>query len=322
MLPEPASTRIRFAHPVYRLHERFALRASRTQHAQTFDPTRLSEDLADAHVLVISGWWREELLAHAPRLRYIQICAAGHEQFDTNALRARGIRLCNAAGVNANAVSEHALGLMLTLTRQLHLARDNQRHRHWRPLIADPDHREDELPGKTVLIVGAGRIGTRLARLCRALQTTVIGIKRDVREHDPAFDEVHPPEAFQAQLPRADFIVLCCPLTDQTRDLLDADAFMLIRPHAYLINVARGGCVDEAALLHALNSGELRGAAIDVSVHEPLPPTSPLWTAPNLVITPHSGGETPAYEDRVLDVLEENLERLWRGETNLRNAIV
>jgi len=139
---------------------------------------------------------------------------------------------------------------------------------------------------------------------------------------DPAFNEIHPPEEFAEQIPRADAIILTCPLTDETRNLMNAQTLAAMKPSAYLINVARGGCVDESALIETLSAGRIAGAGIDVTVEEPLDQTSPLWDIESAIVTPHTGGETRAYEDRVVAILKENLERLWRGEAALENQIV
>jgi phosphoglycerate dehydrogenase-like enzyme len=123
-------------------------------------------------------------------------------------------------------------------------------------------------------------------------------------------------------LPEADFVALTCPLTPQTEKLIDARALAAMRPSAYLINVARGRVVDEPALVAALERGGIAGAAVDCVWEEPLPASSALWTAKNILITPHTAGETRRYEDNVLDLLLENLGRLWRGETALKNSVV
>jgi phosphoglycerate dehydrogenase-like enzyme len=123
-------------------------------------------------------------------------------------------------------------------------------------------------------------------------------------------------------LPQADIVALTCPLTSETENLIDADAFGRMKKSAHLINVARGKVVNEAALIDAMRAARIAGAAIDVTPEDPLPATSPLWDLPNTFITPHTGGETRRYEDNVLDILEENLRRLWRGEATLRNQIL
>ena len=317
--PKKDALTIQFAHVAYAFADAFAARNTGIEHFQT---TTFEDTLArvpEADVLVISGFWRPELAEHAARLRFIQVLSVGYEQFDLDDLRARGIHLANGSGVNKNAVSEHALSLMLSFTRQLHLARDNQHTKKWRGMMGDIALREDELGGKTLVIYGLGDIGARIARLARAFGMRVIGIKRDTASHDGSADEVRPPEAFLESLPQADFVVLACPLTDETRGLVGSEALGAMPSHSRLINVARGGCVDEQALTAALRSGGIAGAGLDTVAEEPLPQTSPLWDMPNVVITPHTGGETALYEENLFDILLDNLNRLWGGEFPLRN---
>lgn len=319
---DPTDLTIQFAHPAYRLAERFAARETGIRHFQTHDAEETARRVGEADILVLSGLWRPDLLPAATRLRFIQVCAVGTDQFDRAALAAAGVRLANAAGVNAKAVSDHALGLLLSLSRQLPQARDNQRKAHWRGMIADRARREDELAGKTVLVYGLGAIGGRIARLCQAFEMTVLGIRRQASEPVPHVDEVHPPDAFPDLLPRCDALILCCPLTDETRNLVDRATLAALPGHAFVINVARGGCLDEDALVAALRDGTIAGAAIDVTAEEPLPTASPLWGLDNLLLTPHSGGETRRYEDNVIDVLIDNIDRLARGEEALLHQIV
>ncbi len=322
MFPPKDNLTICFAHVTYQLQERFLPRQTGVQSFGVRNGEELERRIGEADVVVVSGLWRNELIDKAPRLKFIQSIGAGTDQFDRDKLRARGIRLASAQGVNAHAVSEHAMALILAMMRRLPEARDNQAKHVWRGMIADLNSREDELGGKTLLIVGLGGIGGRLARLAKAFDMRVIGIKRDPAKGGDAADSVHPISELQALLPQADFVALTCPLTPQTEKLIDADALSRMKPSAYLINAARGRCVDEPALIAALREGRIAGAAIDVTVEEPLPAASPLWDFKNVLITPHTAGETRRYEDNVLDILIENLDRLWRRETTLRNQIV
>jgi phosphoglycerate dehydrogenase-like enzyme len=262
------------------------------------------------------------LIAKAPRLAFIQSISAGLDQYSREALSAAGIRLASAQGANERAVAEHAIALILALARQIPQARDNQTARLWRGMISDIAQREDELGGKTLAIVGMGRIGSRLATLAKAFDMRVIGIKRDPATGQGAADTVVAQAGMLDVLPEADFVALTCPLTPQTEKLIDARALAAMRPSAYLVNVARGRVVDEPALIEALVKGGIAGAAVDCAWDEPLPATSPLWTAKNVVITPHTAGETRRYEDNVIDLLLENLGRLQRGETTLKNGVV
>ena len=322
MLPPATGLTIAFAHVAYQMQARFALREAGIASFEVRDRATLDARIAEADVLVVSGLWRNELAAMAPKLKFIQSIGAGTDQFDRAVLAARGIRLASAAGVNARAVSEHAMSLILALARRLPEARDNQARKHWRGMIGDLAGREDELQGKTLVIVGLGRIGGRLAQLARAFDMRVIGVRRDPAGGKGAADEVHALSALPGLLPAADFVALTCPLTAETTNLIDAAALAAMQPSAYLVNCARGKVVDEPALVAALHAGAIAGAGIDVTWEEPLPPDSPLWTAPGAFITPHTAGETRRYEDNVLDILMENLSRQWRGEATLLNQVV
>ena len=214
------------------------------------------------------------------------------------------------------------MALILALSRRLPEARDNQAKRLWRGMIGDPARREDELGGKTLLIVGLGQIGGRLALLAKAFDMRVVGLRRNPVAGRGASDAVHSMNELMALLPEADFVALTCPLTEETENLVDAAAFARMKPSAHLVNVARGRVVDEAALVDALATRRIAGAGIDVTVEEPLAASSPLWGMEHVVITPHTAGETRRYEDNVIEILRDNLDRLWRGEEQLRNQII
>ena len=322
--PLPAQDRLTicFAHVAYRLGERFALRNTGIKSFEVRSLDELSSRIKEADVLLVSGLWRNEMIANAPRLAFIQSISAGLDQYSRDALRGAGIRLASAQGANERAVAEHAIALIVALARQLPQARDNQTAHKWRGMISDIAQREDELGGKTLVIVGMGRIGSRLATLAKAFDMRVIGVKRDPSSGKGVADAVVAQARMLDVLPEADFVALTCPLTPETEKLIDARALNAMKPSAYLINVARGRVVDEPALIKALADATIAGAGIDCAWEEPLPAASPLWDAKNIVITPHTAGETRRYEDNVLDLLLENLARLHRGETELKNGVV
>ena len=320
--PPPKQTTICFAHVAYPLADVFGKRSTGLNYFQVWSRDALNEQIGAADVLVISGFWHNQLLERAPNLRFIQSIGAGTDQFPLDDLRQRGIRLANASGVNRNAVSEHGLAMVLAFARHLHTGRDNQRRHHWRGMISDIASREDELGHKTLLIVGLGKIGSRLARLAKAFDMRVLATKRDPTTATASADEVHTPDRLPDLLPQADFVVLTCPLTPETEKLIDGEALARMKPSAYLINVARGGCVDEPALFAALQNGAIAGAGIDHFWEEPLPADSPFWDLENVLITPHTAGETRMYEENLLDILQENLQRLWQGRTDLLNQVV
>jgi phosphoglycerate dehydrogenase-like enzyme len=322
VLPSRDKTTICFAHVAYRLQERFLHRNTGVASFEVRTPEELRQRIAEADVVVISGLWRDDLVARAQKLRFIQSIGAGTDQFAREALKERGVRLASARGVNAQAVAEHAVALILALARRLPEARDNQKKRVWRGMIGDLSAREDELGGKSLLIVGLGDIGGRLARLAKAFDMRVIGLRRNPKNGAGAADAVHGMGALGGLLPEADFVALTCPLVKETENLIDTAAFGRMKRSAYLINIARGRCVDEAALVAALSEGRIAGAGLDVAVEEPLAPDSPLWTIETALITPHTAGETRRYEDNVLDILLDNLDRLWRGDTTLLNQIL
>jgi phosphoglycerate dehydrogenase-like enzyme len=321
-LPPREALTICFAHVAYRMAERFALRGTNIRHVEVRNREDFEARIPEADVVLVSGLWRNELLKIAPKLKFIQSISAGVDQYDKDSLRAAGVRLASAQGVNARAVAEHAISLVLAMARQLHTGRDNQHKKFWRGMIGELAQREDELGGKTLVIVGLGRIGGRLAQLAKAFDMHVIGTRRDVSAGKGAADEIVPDGKLLDVLPRADFVALTCPLTPQTEKLINAQALGAMKRSAFLINVARGRCVDESALIAAMNAGTIAGAALDCAVEEPLPANAPLWTTPNVFITPHTAGETRRYEDNVLDLLQENLARLWRGESELMNQVV
>lgn len=322
MIPPKDSLTICFAHLAYRLRERFLARETGIASFEVRSAEELALRIGEADVLAVSGLWRSALLESAPRLKFIQSVSAGVDQFDRPLLAARGIRLASGQGVNERAVTEHAMALILALVRRLPEARDNQARRQWRGMALSLDDREDELAGKTLLIIGLGRIGTRLARLAKAFDLRVLGIRRDPAAGGNGADAVYGPDRLGELLAAADFVALTCPLTPETRGIIDAGALKRMKPTAYLVNVARGRCVEEAALIEALAERRIAGAALDCFAEEPLPPDSPLWAFENVLITPHAAGETRRYEDNVLDILEQNLERLWSGSDQLINRIV
>ncbi len=322
MIPAKPDLTVCFAHVAYQFQPLFERRRTGIKSFQVWNRGDLDDRIGDADVLVISGLWKNDLIERAKKLRYVQSIGAGTDQFSRELLSARGIRLASARGVNARAVSEHAIALMLALARRLPEARDNQARRVWRDMIGDPAVREDELGGKTVIVVGTGAIGGRLVRLAKAFDMHVIGIRRDPALGKGEADAIHATRELKTVLPKADYVVLTCPLTKETERLIDAEALGLMKPSAYLVNCARGRCVDEAALIQALQQKRIAGAALDVTVEEPLPPASPLWAMETVLITPHTAGETRRYEENVLDILQDNLDRLWRGEAALRNQVL
>jgi len=322
MFPSKNTLTICFAHVAYQMKTTFDALDTGIHSFEVRSREEFDRRAGEADVIVVSGMWHNGLIPLASKLSFIQSIGSGTDQFDKAQLAARGIRLASAAGVNARAVSEHAMSLILALARRLPEGRDNQARQFWRGMISDLAQREDELTGKTLLIIGLGRIGGRLAQLAKAFDMNVVGFRRDPAAGHGAADSVHTLAELHRFLPNADFVALTCPLTPETREVIDAKALAAMPRSSYLVNVGRGGCVAEPALIEALAQKRIAGAALDCTAEEPLAAGSPLWGMPHVFITPHTGGETRKYEANVIAILRENLDRLWRGEATLLNQVV
>ncbi|MBS0521226.1 MAG: D-2-hydroxyacid dehydrogenase [Proteobacteria bacterium] len=322
MFPSRDQLTICFAHAAYQMSARFEARKTGIRNFQVWSYDDLQKRVGEADVVVVSGMWRNDLIPHAGSLKFIQSISAGVDQYSKEQLAAKQVRLASASGVNARAVAEHAMALILAVSRRLPEARDNQHKKVWRGMIGDLAQREDELGGKTLLVVGMGRIGSHLAKLAKAFDMKVMGIRRDPAQGANGADSIHAMTDLVKLVPQADFVALACALTPETTGLMSAAAFAAMKPSAVFVNVARGKVADEAALIETMKNGRIWAAALDVTAEEPLPQASPLWEMPNVFITPHTAGETRHYEDNVIDILVENLDRLWRGEAVLRNQIL
>lgn len=322
MFPTRDKLTICFAHAAYQMKARFDARNTGINSFQVRSYDEFVQRVGEADVVSASGMWKNDIIPHATKLKFVQSISSGMDQYSKELLGAKGIRLASAAGVNARAVAEHALALILAVARRLPEARDNQHKKVWRGMLGDLTQREDELGGKTVLIVGMGRIGSHLAKLAKAFDMKVIGIRRDPKAGTNGADEIYGMGDLVKLVPQADIVALTCALTPETTGLMSEAAFAAMKPSSMFVNVARGKVADEAALIKTMEGTKIWAAALDVTAEEPLPASSPLWTMPNVFITPHTAGETRAYEDNVIDILVENLDRLWRGEATLRNQVL
>ncbi|HEX8926261.1 MAG TPA: D-2-hydroxyacid dehydrogenase [Terriglobales bacterium] len=270
--------------------------------------------LADADVLVTYSL-REGQLAQARKLRWIHSTMAGVGPVLTPEVVSRDIVVTNASEVHGGAVAEHAFALLLALAKQLNRARDMQHEHHWGldALLADgPVPRT--VVGATLVLIGLGAIGRRVAAMAKAFEMRVIGVRQDPARGMANTDRVVGFDQIDEVLPEADFVALAAPVTEITRHMMNADRLALLKPSAYLINVARGALVDEAALSDALREKRIAGAALDVFTEEPLPENSELWRLRNVIITPHSAGLNAKLWDLQYEVLAENLRRFRAGE--------
>ncbi len=283
----------------------------RVVHLPDYD--RLPQELPDTDIFV--GYsLRAEQLTHAKKLKWIHSTAAGVTQLMYPELRASGIVVTNPSGVFSPTMAEHTMGLLLALARNFPDSTRHQDRGHWgQQDIWDQPQGLTELSGKVLLIIGYGSIGRELAKRAAAFNMRVWGVTRSGKGDTTHAEKIFPAQQLEEALPHADYIVIAAPQTPETRHLISAEQIALMKPGARLINVGRGSLLDEAALISALQSGALAGAALDVTSVEPLPPESPLWKTPNLFITPHTSAVSDRLWHRETALLMDLLERWFDG---------
>jgi phosphoglycerate dehydrogenase-like enzyme len=271
----------------------------------------LSAALQDAQVLFV--WdFRSTLLReawpHARHLEWVHVAGAGVDAVVFPDLAQSDVVLTNSRGVFDQPIAEYVLGLMLAFAKDLPTTLDLQRRHVWQ-------HRESErLAGQTLLVVGAGGIGRAIGRLARAVGLQVLAAARTPRSSDPDLGRVVAMTDLDTVLPQADYVVVAAPLTPETEGIFGAQAFARMKSTARFINVGRGPLVDEAALVDALRSRRIAGAALDVFVHEPLVPDHPLWNLPGLIVSPHMSGDFVGWLPALAKLFVDNFQRWWRGD--------
>jgi phosphoglycerate dehydrogenase-like enzyme len=271
----------------------------------------LSAALPDAEVLL--GWDFQagslsDAWNHANNLRWIHWCGAGVDAVLFPELRESDVVLTNARGVFDQAMAEYVLGLIIAMTKQFPQTWEYQRQRRWK-------HRYTEcITGRTVLVVGVGSIGRAIARLLSTAGLIVNGVGTWARDNDSDFGAIYDIKDLNDVLPDADFVINITPLTEKTTRLFSEQQFKAMKSNARLINVGRGASVDEAALTNALETKEIAGAALDVFETEPLPENSPLWTSPNIIVSPHMSGDFVGHLEELVNVFISNFRRYQAGE--------
>ncbi|MFI7612667.1 D-2-hydroxyacid dehydrogenase [Nonomuraea terrae] len=262
----------------------------------------------------IAGHVPDDLLAAARRLRWVHSPAAGVDTALSPGMLASDVVLTSATGNGAIPLAEHAMLLMMMLNRDVPRWLRAQADGRWDRFT------HDELAGRSVGLFGLGGSGLDLARKAKACHMRVLGMRRRTCPPDPAVDEMFAPEELHRFLAACDFVVVTAPLTAATKGVFDRAAFEAMRPTAFFVCVSRGGIADDEALLDALRRRRIAGAGLDAHGVEPLPPESPFWGLPNVIITPHNGATTQATARRGLDILADNLGRFSKGEP-LRNIV-
>lgn len=254
-----------------------------------------------------------ETVTSAPNLKWIHFISSGISQWKwVPGLLERGVRVSTSTGANAEPVAQIGLLGLLVCARRVWKWIQGQRKHEWAAL------RGKEMPldlaGQRIVVVGVGSIGRRVAEFARMLGLHVIGVRRSPQRPDDPVDEMIPPAKLRELLPMVDYVMLTCPLTDETRHLIDGPALASMKPTACVINMARGEVVDEQALIDALQRKVIAGAYLDVFAQEPLPADSPLWDLPNVVLSPHNASSSQGNEKRATAFLVDNIGRLHRGE--------
>lgn len=262
---------------------------------------------------------RRDQFGSAKKLKWIHSTAAGVGQLMYPELRESGIVLTNARGIHSVPMSEHILGMILALARRFPDAFRFQRAAHWAQQEIW-DARPSELTGKILLIVGYGSIGHALARLVQPTGMRIWGVTRSGSGDKQFAERILPASELRMALPHADFVILAAPETADTRQMIGTHELALMKRTAYLLNVARGALVNQQALIAALSSHTIAGAALDVAEEEPLPPESPLWKLDNVFITPHVSAVTEKLWQRQEELLMENLERWFDGRELLNRV--
>ena len=272
----------------------------RVVHLPNYDS--LPQELPGTQIFV-GAFLRPAQLTHASELQWIHSTAAGVSQLMYPELKNSGVIVTNTSGISSVPIAEHTMGLILALARNFPDSLRYQDHAKWsqQELWDKPQH-ISEINGSVLLIVGYGSIGQELARRARAFDMRVWGVTRSGKGDTTHAEKILPISQLNEALPHADYVVIAAPETPETKHLIGAEQIARMKRGARVINVARGSLLDEPALVDALQSGALGGAALDVTSKEPLPAESPLWHAPNLFITPHTSATS---------------ERLWQRETDL-----
>jgi phosphoglycerate dehydrogenase-like enzyme len=277
------------------------------------DKARILASLADVEIMVGSNRLEVEYFDAAPQLRWFQAMNAGLERLDRAGVLRRGFAVTNASGLASVAIAEWVIAAMFSMAKMLPAYQRQQDQHQWQWIRGGT-----VLEGKTCGVVGLGAIGRETAKRARAIGMRVIASRRTVDGDDPDCDAMFPYSDLHALLEQSDYVVLCVPLTKETTRLIDAAALRTMKPSAAIVNIARGDVIDQPALVAALRDGTIASAALDVTSPEPLPPDDPLWTLPNVIITPHVSSSSDRREGTAAALFTENLRRYLANEP-LRN---
>jgi D-2-hydroxyacid dehydrogenase (NADP+) len=290
----------------------------RIVHLPRYD--RILDELPDSDIFVGFSL-RPEQFALARKLKWLHSTAAGVGQLMYPELRESGIEVTNASGVHSIPMAEHILGTLIALARRFPDCFRYQQQARWaQQELWNAPVRPRELRGQILLFIGFGAIGREVAKIIRPLGMRVWAVTRSGRAEEGLAEQVFPASKLDEALAQADFVVLAAPETPETRKMIGAREFALMKLSAYFLNVSRGALVDELALISALGQHKIAGAALDVASQEPLPPENPLWKLDNAFITPHMSAVSEHLWERQTNLLMENLERWFAGDELLNRV--
>jgi len=275
----------------------------------------LIKEGADAEIFY--GFCHEGIFGHLPNLKWIQSSSAGMDKHLYSELKESDVILTNAAGLYGTHVADQGFALLLGLTRGIKHFTRSQDQRIWggrgkSPMI--------EIVGFTIGIVGMGGIGQHMARRAKGFEMYVLSVDAYRTDKPDIVDELMPIDQLPDLMSRSDVVMIACPLTDETRHLINAENLALMKPTAYFINVARGPIVDQSALIEVLKAGKIAGAGLDVTEVEPLDKDSPLWEMDNVILTPHAAGGSQHRPRRTIEFFCDNIKRYMKGEP-LNNVV-
>ena len=299
-----------------RYHERLAKRFPAVEfhafhHAKEAEPVIAGIDV----IMGLGHHIPPALITAAPKLKWVQALTTGTETLTVPGVLPPQVLLTSTRGIHGPQMSELAFLNMIALNRNFRKIQRNQAEAKWEQWD------QPILEGKTVVIVGLGILAEHLAERCKLFGMTVIGVSGG-RATAPHFDEVHLRSELVKLAARADFLMLLVPYSPQTHHLINRDVLAAMKPTAFLINLARGGVLDEAALIELLQAGKIAGAGIDIFSNMPLPPDNPLWRMSNVIITPNIGGRSDRFVEQTMTVLEPNLQAFIDGRLkDLRNLV-
>jgi phosphoglycerate dehydrogenase-like enzyme len=273
-------------------------------------PSIWEAHVADAEIIV--GWkkeMKETIVNQEVSLKWLQSWSAGVNSFPLESLKSKNVPVTTANGVHSYPISETIFALMLGLTRKINTYVRQQQNKTWHHAFMN-----QEIHGKTLGIIGVGHIGRETAKIAKAFNMTVLGVRNSTQE-DEYVDKMYTPSELHTLLPQCDYVIVTLPLTEKTKGLFGKKEFQLMKPSAFFINIGRGAIVVEDELIEALEEKQIAGAGLDVFEIEPLPQQSSLWEMENVIITPHTSGNTEYYNNRVIeDIFIPNLQNYLYGQ--------